>query len=86
MIDNRQVMYDGFSDKGVHSAEWFQIAKDFLKLAFASDHNEVKCPYNRCQNRKMLSEYQMFGHIAKQEFIAELYGVAPTWRGAATHN
>jgi hypothetical protein len=86
MIDNRQAMYDGFSDKGVHYVEWFQIAKDFLKLAFASDHNEVKCPYNRCQNREMLSEYQMFGHIAKQEFIAELYGVAPTWRGAATHN
>jgi hypothetical protein len=27
-------MYDGFNDKGAHSAEWFEIVKNFLKLAF----------------------------------------------------
>jgi hypothetical protein len=45
-------MYDGFSDKGSHSTEWFEVAKNFLKLAFADDHREVKCPYNRCWNRR----------------------------------
>jgi hypothetical protein len=58
-------MYDKFSDKGAHSAKWFEIAKNFLKLAFAGDRCEVKCPWNRCPNRKMLSEYEMSGHIAK---------------------
>jgi hypothetical protein len=58
-------MYDKFSDKGAHSAKWFEIAKKFLKLAFAGDRRGVKCPWNRCQNRKMLSEYEMSGHIGK---------------------
>jgi hypothetical protein len=62
-------MYDEFSDKGAHSTEWFEVAKNFLKLAFASDRREVKCPCNRCQNRRMLSEYEMSGHIAKHGFI-----------------
>jgi hypothetical protein len=48
MVEERWVMYDGFSDKGAHSPEWFEKAKNFLKLAFASDHYEVKCPCNRC--------------------------------------
>jgi hypothetical protein len=38
---------------------------DALSLAFAGDHHEAKCPCNRCQNRRMLSEYEMFDHIAK---------------------
>jgi hypothetical protein len=49
-------MYDRFSDKGAHSAEWFEVTKNFLKLAFAGDRREAKCPCNRCQNRIMLSE------------------------------
>jgi hypothetical protein len=65
MADNRWAMYDGFSDKGAHSAEWFEIMENFLKLAFASDHCEAKCPCNRCQNIRMLSEYEMSGHITK---------------------
>jgi hypothetical protein len=68
MAEDRWMMYDGFSDKGAHSIEWFEIAKNFLKLAFAGDHREAKCPCNRCQNRRMLSEYEMSGHIAKHEF------------------
>jgi hypothetical protein len=62
-------MYDGFSDKGTHSPEWLEIATFFLKLAFAGDHREAKCPCNRCQNRRMLSEYEMFGHITKHGFM-----------------
>jgi hypothetical protein len=41
MADDRWAMYDVFSDKGAHSAEWFRIAKEFLKLAFAGDRREV---------------------------------------------
>jgi hypothetical protein len=63
-------MYDGFSDKGAHSVKWFELAKNFLKLAFAGDRREVKCPCNRCQNRRMLSEYEMSDHIAKHGFIS----------------
>jgi hypothetical protein len=62
-------MYNIFSDKGAHSTEWFEITKNFLKLAFDGDHHEAKCPCNRCQNRRMLSEYEMSGHIAKHGFI-----------------
>jgi hypothetical protein len=70
MAEDRRVMYDRFSDKGRHSAEWFEIAKNFLKLAFAGNHHEAKCPCNRCQNRRMLSEYEMSGHIAKHGFMS----------------
>jgi hypothetical protein len=61
------VMYDGFSDKGAHSVEWFEVAKNFLKLAFTDDHHEAKCPCNRCS--MMLSEYEMSDHIAKHRFM-----------------
>jgi hypothetical protein len=33
MAKDRQVMYDGFSDRGAHSTKWFDVAKNFLKLA-----------------------------------------------------
>jgi hypothetical protein len=62
-------MYDGFSDKGAHSVEWFKIVKNFLKLAFTGDYSEAKCPCNRCRNRRMLPEYEMSGHITKHRFI-----------------
>jgi hypothetical protein len=41
MVEDRRAMHDGFSDKGPHSAQWFEIAKNFLKLAFISDRLEV---------------------------------------------
>jgi hypothetical protein len=47
MADDRYAMYDGFSDKSVHSVEWLGIVKNFLKLAFAGDHYEAKCLFNR---------------------------------------
>jgi hypothetical protein len=62
-------MYDRFSDKGAHFVEWFEIVKNFLKLAFPGDRREAKCLCNRCRNRKMLSEYEMSSHIAKHEFM-----------------
>jgi hypothetical protein len=69
MADDRWTMYDGFSDKGSHSADWFEIAKIFLKLAFAGDRREVKSSCNRCQNRRILSKYKMSGHIAEHGFM-----------------
>jgi hypothetical protein len=59
----------GFSDKGAHSAKWFEIVKNFLKLAFTGDRREATCPCNRCQNRRMLSKYEMSGHITKHRFM-----------------
>jgi hypothetical protein len=47
-------MYDRFGDKGAHSAEWFEIAKNFLKLAFANDRREAKCPCNKCLSMRCL--------------------------------
>jgi hypothetical protein len=33
MAKDRQVMYDRLGDRGAHSTEWFDVAKNFLKLA-----------------------------------------------------
>jgi hypothetical protein len=63
-------MYDEFSDTGKHSTEWVQITEEFLKLAFVGGHREVSCPCSRCENRRMLSEYEMSGHLAKKGFMA----------------
>jgi hypothetical protein len=63
-------MYNGFSDKGAHFVEWFEITKNFLKLAFAGDRREVQCLCNRCQNRRMLSENEMSDHIAKEGLMS----------------
>jgi hypothetical protein len=65
------MMYDSFNDKGAHSTEWFRIAKEFLKLAFAGGHREAMCPCNRCCNRRMLSEYEISGHNAKKGFMSD---------------
>jgi hypothetical protein len=69
MIDERRVMYDGLSDTGKHSAEWVRITKEFLKLAFASGHHDVSYSCSRCENRRMLSEYDMSAHLAKKGFM-----------------
>jgi hypothetical protein len=34
MVDDRRVMYDGFSKKSGHLAEWVRIVKEFLNKAF----------------------------------------------------
>jgi hypothetical protein len=71
MADDRRAMYDGFNDKGAHSNEWFWITKEFLKLAFADGHREAMCLCSRCCNRRMLSECEMSGHIAKKGFMPD---------------
>jgi hypothetical protein len=63
-------MYDRFSDKDAHFVKWFGIAKNFLKLAFAGGYREMKFSCNRCQNRRMLCEYEISGHIAKHRFMS----------------
>jgi hypothetical protein len=69
MADDRLAKYDRFGHKGAHSTTWFEIVKNFLKLAFAGGHCEAKYPCNRCRNRRMLSEYEMSDHIAKHGFM-----------------
>jgi hypothetical protein len=71
MADDRREMYDSFSDKGAHSAEWFWIAKEFLKLAFVGGRREAMFPCCRCCNGRMLSKNEMFGHIAKKGFMPD---------------
>jgi hypothetical protein len=46
MAEDQRGMYHGFSDKGAHFAEWFEIAQNFLKLAFAE--TEGFCLSMRC--------------------------------------
>jgi hypothetical protein len=71
MADDGQAMYDGFSDKEAHSTEWFWITKEFLKLAFDGGRCEAMCPCSRCCNRRMLFEYEMSAHIAKNGFLLD---------------
>jgi hypothetical protein len=70
MADERWAMYDGFGDTGKHSTEWVRITKEFLKLAFAGGHREASCPCSRCENGRMLLEYEMFAHLAKKGFMS----------------
>jgi hypothetical protein len=69
MVEDQWAMYDGFSNKCAYSDKWFKIAKNFLMLAFVGDHCEAKYPCNRCRNRRMLSEYEVSSHIAKNIFV-----------------
>jgi hypothetical protein len=62
-------MYDRFNDTGKYSAKWVQITKKFLKLAFVDGHREASCLCSRCENRRMLSEYEMSAHLAKNGFM-----------------
>jgi hypothetical protein len=70
MADEWRAMYDRFSDSDKHSTELVQITKEFLKLAFASGCHEVSYPCSRCENRRMLSKYEMSSHIAKKGFMS----------------
>jgi hypothetical protein len=69
MADERRAMYDGFRDTGKHSTEWVQITKEFLKLAFADGHREASYLCSRCENRRMLSMYEMSAHLVKKGFM-----------------
>jgi hypothetical protein len=39
-------------------------SKEFLKFAFADGRCEASCPCSRCENRRMLSKYEMSAHLA----------------------
>jgi hypothetical protein len=69
MGEAQRTMYDGYSDTGKYSTEWVQITKEFLKLAFAGSHREVSCPCSKCENRRMLSKYEMSAHLAQMGFM-----------------
>jgi hypothetical protein len=64
------VIYDRFSDTSKHSAKWVRITKEFLKLAFAGGRREASCPCSRCENKRMLSKYEMFAFLAKKGFMS----------------
>jgi hypothetical protein len=66
MVNYRRAMYDGFGNKVGHSIEWVRITKDFLKLDFVGGHHEASCPCSRCENTRMLSEYEIFTHLDKK--------------------
>jgi hypothetical protein len=40
-----------------------------LKFAFAGGRHEASCPCSRCQNRRILSEYEISAHLAKKRFM-----------------
>jgi hypothetical protein len=64
MANKRRVMYDRFSDTGKHSAEWVQITKELLKLAFVGGYREANCQCSKCENKMMLSEYENMGRCS----------------------
>jgi hypothetical protein len=70
MVDDRQTMYDKLSDKGAHSVEWFEITKNFVKLGFAGGHREASCLCSMCENRRMLSVYEMSTNLFKKGFMS----------------
>jgi hypothetical protein len=70
MADERLAIYDRFSDTNKHSAEWVQITKELLKLAFAGGRREASCSCSRCENRRILSEYEMSAHLTKNGFMS----------------
>jgi hypothetical protein len=70
MADERQVMYDKFNHIGKHSVQWVWITKEFLKLAFAGSRREASCMCISCENKRMLSKYEMSAHLAKKGFMS----------------
>jgi hypothetical protein len=70
MTDDRWAIYDRFSDTGKYFAEWVQITKEFLKLGFAGGHREGSCSCGRCENKRILSKYEMSAHLVKKELFS----------------
>jgi hypothetical protein len=44
-----------------------------LKLAVASGHREVSCLCSRCENRRILSEYEISAHLTKKGFMSNYH-------------
>jgi hypothetical protein len=68
MDDERRAMYDGFSDTGKHGAEDLDH-QGVLEVSFCWWPREVSCPYSKCENRRMLSEYEISAHLGKKGFM-----------------
>jgi hypothetical protein len=83
MADERRAMHDGFSDTSKQSVKWIWITKEFLKLIFAGGRRETSCTWSRCQNIRLLSEYEMSVHLAKKGFMSNYLFVALTRGGSA---
>jgi hypothetical protein len=66
MDEEQRVIYDGFSDTDKHFVELVRIINEFLKLAFTGGRHEASRPCSMCENRRMLSEYEMSAHLAKK--------------------
>jgi hypothetical protein len=69
MVDDRRVMYDGFSKKSGNSVEWVRIVKEFLNQAFASGHRIAKCPCTIYWNNRFLTQDEVQVHLCQEEFI-----------------
>jgi hypothetical protein len=69
MADDRRAMYDGFSKKSGHSAEWVQIVKEFLNKAFADAHRVAKCPYIIYRNYRFLTQDKVHIHFCQKGFM-----------------
>jgi hypothetical protein len=70
MADDRRVMYDGFSKKSGHSAEWVRIVKEFLNQAFAGCRHVTKCPCTICQNYRFLNQDEVQVHLCQEGFMS----------------
>jgi hypothetical protein len=69
MVDDRTAMYDGFSKKSGHLAEWVRIVKEFLNQAFGGCHHVAKCPCTIYQNYRFLNQDEVQVHLCQEGFM-----------------
>jgi hypothetical protein len=69
MVDDRRAMYDGFSKKSGHLAEWVRIVKEFLNKAFADGCRVAKCPCTICWNYRFLTRDKVQIHLYQEGFM-----------------
>jgi hypothetical protein len=69
MADDRRAMYDRFSKKSGHSAEWVRIVKEFLNQAFAGYCHVAKCLSTICQNYRFLNQDEVQVHLCQEGFM-----------------
>jgi hypothetical protein len=43
---------------------------EFLKFVFTGGRREASCLCSRCENKRMLSKYEIYAHLAKKEFMS----------------
>jgi hypothetical protein len=69
MVDDKRAMYDGFSKKSGHSAEWVWIVKEFLNQAFAGCRRVAKCPCTIYRNYRFLNQDEIQVHLCQEGFM-----------------